>query len=346
MGCLLRAAGHVWARAARPQPEGGSDVPDDERALWYEGPGRAVLRPVAMAAPGAGEVLVRTLQSGVSRGTESLVFQGLVPESEWGRMRAPLQDGDFPFPVKYGYAAVGVVEAGPDALLGRRVFCLHPHQTSFVVPKDAVLAVPDNVPTSRAVLAPQIETAVNAMWDAAPGPGDRIAVIGGGAIGLLVAWLCAALPGAEVTVADPDPKRGVAAAALGVRFGEPPRECDLVVHASGTQEGLAAALALAGLEATVLELSWYGSRTPTVPLGGAFHSRRLVLRGSQVGMVSAGRRVRWSHRRRLALALSLAADARLQALLGDTAPFDDAPAVLPLWLHSAGAIFPRFLYSE
>ena len=317
------------------------------RALWTTGAGQAEIRDELVLPPAFGEVTVRTLESGISRGTEALVFAGRVPESEWARMRCPSQAGDFPFPVKYGYAAVGIVEDGPPERLGQRVFCLHPHQTLFTVPEAAAIPVPDDVPTRRAVLAAQIETALNATWDAAPRIGDRIAVVGGGAIGCLTAWLCARLPGTQVTLIDIDPARARTAAALGFGFANAasaPTHCDLVFHASGTSDGLALALSLAGFEAEVMDLSWYGDATVTLPLGSAFHSQRLSLRASQVGAVAPARRARWSHGRRLALALSLAGDLRLDALVQASTPFEHLPDALPAILGQPGALFYRVTY--
>ncbi|WP_399697226.1 zinc-binding alcohol dehydrogenase [Xenophilus sp.] len=301
------------------------------RACWLAEPGRAELRTEALPAPGPGEVRVRALHSGISRGTETLVFRGEVPESEFERMRAPFQQGAFPAPVKYGYSSVGVVEAGPPELLGRPVFCLHPHQSHYVVPAEAVHPLPDGVPPARAVLAANLETAVNALWDAAPRVGDRIAVVGGGTLGLLVAWLAARLPGSQVQVVDTQAGKAAVAGRLGADFALPGaarREADLVIHASGHAEGLATALDLAAFEATVLELSWYGTRPVSVPLGAAFHARRLVLKSSQVGHVAAAQRARWSHRRRLQLALSLLADPALDTLVTGASPFDELPSVL------------------
>jgi len=301
------------------------------RACWITGPGRAELRSETLPPCTAGEVRVRTLHSGVSRGTEGLVFRGEVPASETRRMRAPFQAGDFPAPVKYGYVSVGVVEAGPDDLRGRTVFCLHPHQTVYQVPADAVLPLPPGVPAARAVLAALLETAVNALWDAPPRIGQHVAVVGGGTLGLLVAWLAARVPGCAVQVVDTVAARADLAAALGAGFalpGDATPEADLVVHASGHAEGLATALRLAAFEATVLELSWYGSRAVSVPLGEAFHARRLLLQSSQVGQVAPAQRGRWSHRRRLALALELLREPVLERLIGDGAPFDELPQVL------------------
>lgn len=274
---------------------------------------------------------MRTLHSGISRGTEMLVFRGEVPSSEFDRMRAPFQEGDFPGPVKYGYASVGVVVEGPDTLVGRPVFCLHPHQTQYVVSADAVHPLPEGVPPARAVLTANMETAINALWDASPRIGDRIAVVGGGVVGLLVAWLAGRVPGCEVELVDLRPSRQVVAQALGVAFAEPRNatpEADLVVHASGSAAGLVTALKLAAFEATVIEMSWYGRREVALPLGEAFHARRLSLRSSQVGHVATAQRARWSHRRRLGLALSVLRDPVLDLLITDNAPFDELPDVM------------------
>ncbi len=317
-----------WLAPSLPRDRGG---PVAARACWVMAPGRAELRAETLAALPSGDVRVRTLHTGVSRGTESLVFRGEVPASETRRMRAPFQTGDFPAPVKYGYSSVGVVEVGPDELQGRTVFCLYPHQTVYQVPADAVLPLPADVPAARAVLAPLLETAINALWDAAPGIGDRIAVVGGGVLGLLVAWLAARVPGCAVQVIDTEPARADVARALGAAFALPAAaapEADLVIHASGHAAGLATALRLAAFEATVLELSWYGTRDVSVPLGEAFHARRLVLKSSQVGHVASAQRGRWSHRRRLELALSLLGDPLLDRLITHSAPFDELPGVL------------------
>jgi threonine dehydrogenase-like Zn-dependent dehydrogenase len=285
-----------------------------------------------VAAPGPHEVRVRALYGALSRGTERLVFTGRVPESEFERMRAPFMAGAFPFPVKYGYAVVGRVEAGTPELQDRIVFSLHPHQSVFTIPAEAVIPVPEGVPPRRAVLAANMETALNAVWDGAPGPADRIAIVGAGVIGSLVAFLCGTLRGAQVILTDVDRSRAELARGLGVEFAPPhsaPADCDLVFHASGTAAGLGSALRLAGEEASVIELSWYGAAEIAVPLGEAFHSRRLRLVSSQVGRVAPSHRARWSPPRRLAAALKLLADPALDALLAPAIPFRDMPARLP-----------------
>ena len=305
--------------------------PVEAQACWVVSPGVAELRTETLPPLPEGAVRVRTLHTAVSRGTEGLVFRGEVPASEAQRMRAPFQAGEFPGPVKYGYVNVGVVQAGPPELLGRTVFCLHPHQTVFQVPASAVVPVPEEVPAARAVLAANLETAINAMWDARPSPGNRFAVVGGGTLGLLVAWLAARLPDGQVEVVDTNPARARVAAALGAGFALPDAAqpgADLVVHTSAQAAGLATALRLAAFEATVLELSWYGSRAVSVPLGEAFHSQRLTLKSSQVGHVATPQRGRWSHRQRLELALSMLTDPVLDQLITHIAPFAELPQVL------------------
>ncbi|MFJ5838037.1 dehydrogenase [Streptomyces shenzhenensis] len=302
------------------------------RAFWLRSPGHGELREVTVPEPAAGEVLVRTLYSAVSRGTETLVFRGGVPQSQHAVMRAPFQEGDFPGPVKYGYLNVGVVEQGPDTLTGRTVFCLYPHQSRYVVPASAVTPVPDRVPAGRAVLAGTVETAVNALWDAAPLIGDRIAVVGGGMVGCSVAALLARFPGIRLQLVDTDPARAATAEALGVGFAAPDDalgDCDLVVHASASEQGLTRALGLLAAEGTVLELSWYGDRRVSLPLGEAFHSRRLTVRSSQVGAVSPARRASRGYADRLALALDLLADPALDALITGESAFEELPEVMP-----------------
>jgi NADPH:quinone reductase-like Zn-dependent oxidoreductase len=321
--------------------------PDEiAEALWYSGPGQAEIRHETLAAPGGGEVCVRALYGAISRGTEALVLDGHVPQSEFERMRAPFMSGQFPFPVKYGYATVGRIEAGPDAMRGRKVFTLYPHQTLFNLPASAAVALPEGLPLQRAVLAANMETALNAVWDAAPGPADHIAIVGAGVVGSLIAYLCGRLPGAEVTLVDINPARRELARALGVGFAAPETakgDCDLVVHASGIAGGLVTALALAGEEATVLEASWYGDKTVTAPLGGAFHSRRLRLLSSQVGQIAPSHRPRWTHARRLSAALALLADPRLDALLAPAIAFKDLPRRLPDILDPGSGILCQLI---
>jgi 2-desacetyl-2-hydroxyethyl bacteriochlorophyllide A dehydrogenase len=306
-------------------------APDQARAFWIAAPGRGEIRDETLPAPSATDVIVRARYSGISRGTEALVFQGRVPASEYARMRAPFQDGEFPAPVKYGYASVGEVERGPLELVGRHVFALFPHQTRYVVPAGAVHVLPGTVPPSRAVLAANLETAINGLWDARPLIGDRVVVVGGGTVGCLVAWLAARVHGCEVDLIDVNPQRESIARALGVRFAPPaaaPLDADVVIHASGSAGGLEIALRCAGFEATVVEMSWYGDTTVPVALGAGFHARRLTVKSSQVGHVAAAQRARWTAKRRMQFALASLADPALDVLISGESSFEALPDVM------------------
>ena len=305
--------------------------PITARQFWTRSPGTGEIRSASLASRCDDEVLVRTRYSGVSRGTEALVFRGEVPPSQYQVMRAPFQEGAFPGPVKYGYCSVGEVLEGPDVLVGRAVFCLYPHQDIYVVPVAAVMPLPDQLPAGRAVLAANMETAIGAVWDARPLVGDRVVVIGAGVVGLLIGWLCRQTAGADVTVVDINPSRESVARELDLSFlTAPPGEADadLVIHASGQPEGLRSALAVAGVEATIVEASWYGRRSVPLPLGEAFHARRLTIKSSQVGSLSPQQTPRWTHARRMALALDLLRDKRFDALITGESSFEELPAVM------------------
>lgn len=320
-------------------------------AFWITGSGEGEIRSTALDAwPGDSHVQVKTQFSAISRGTESLVFQAKVPKSEYQRMRAPYQEGQFPFPIKYGYINVGVVERGPPALLNRSVFCLYPHQQRYVVPASAVTLIPQSVPPRRAVLSANMETAVNALWDASPAIGDRISVIGGGVVGCLVAWLAGRIPGCHVELVDINPQRAQIADALGVAFSLPDTasaERDLIIHASASEAGLQRALQLAAFEATIIELSWYGDSAVSLPLGGAFHARRLQLRSSQVGQVASSHRARWDYSRRLELALTLLREPLLDHLISGESPFHELPVTFSqLCRRGVDALCHRIRYDQ
>ncbi|WP_137177128.1 zinc-binding alcohol dehydrogenase [Roseomonas sp. AR75] len=314
------------------------------RAFWTVAPGMGEISEHDLPAPAPDQALVVTRASGISRGTERLVFTGRVPESQWGAMGAPLMQGAFPFPVSYGYAAVGVVQDGPAALRGRRVFCLHPHHDAFLAPAAMCIPIPDAVPDRRAVLAANMETAVNILWDARPLVGERVLVVGAGVVGLLAAFLLARIPGLDLAVCDLDASRRGLVEGFGARFCAPddaPGDRDLVVHASASGAGLRLALTRCGFEGRIVEASWFGDRAVELPLGEAFHAKRLSLVSTQVGAVAPAMRGRRTHGERLALALSLLDDARLDALLGPDIPFSELPARIgSVLLPDAGAPQP------
>ncbi len=319
---------------------------DVAQSLWYIGPGQVEIREERLASLGPGEVRVHSLYGAVSRGTEALVLTGRVPAGEFHRMRAPFMGGDFPFPVKYGYATVGRVEDETSDIRGRTIFALHPHQSLFNIPANAVVVLPDNVTPQRAVLAANMETALNAVWDAAPKSSDRVAVVGAGVVGTLTAYLCATHAGADVTLVDINQSRAELAGKLGLKFANPgaaPSDRTLVIHASGSADGLATALSIAAFEATVIELSWYGDAQVAVPLGGPFHSRRLRLISSQVGHVAPSHRAEWTHHRRLTEAVKLLSDARLDALLTAPLAFNELPSRLPEILRTKSDILCQLI---
>jgi 2-desacetyl-2-hydroxyethyl bacteriochlorophyllide A dehydrogenase len=310
------------------------------RAFWVVAPGVGEIRPEALREAGAADVVVRALYSGVSRGTESLVFLGRVPPSEYQRMRAPFQAGELPGPVKYGYSSVGVVERGPSDLEGREVFVLFPHQSRYVVPADQVHVLPPGVAAARGVLAANMETAINGVWDADPKPDDRVTVIGAGAVGCLVAHVAKRVIGCEVELVDIDPARESIARALGVRYATPEQAstgATVIVHASGSPGGLERALAIAAFEGMIVEMSWYGCQPVTLPLGEAFHAQRLTIKSSQVGHVARAKRGEYDRRARMRFALSLLDDPALDVLITGESRFDELPVVMPRLAGSQGA---------
>lgn len=320
------------------------------QALWLTDKECAELREEELPPHDEGKMRIRSRFGAISRGTEALVFHGSVPESEYATMRAPLQQGDFPFPVKYGYAVVGTIVSGPAERLGETAFCLHPHQNIFDAPPQMVIPLPASVPAERAVLAANMETALNGLWDADILPGDKVAIVGGGLVGLLVAYLAAGIPGTEVAIVDINGDRKRLAETFGCNFTTPveaqskPGDRDVVIHTSASNAGLATAISLAGFEARIVEMSWYGERMPDVPLGGRFHSQRLSIIGSQVGHVPPGRRSRWPLSRRMGKALELLADSRLDALISGETAFHDLDRDYASILGHPGTLCHRIRY--
>ena len=318
-------------------------------AFWVSEPGSGELRPSVLSSPRCDQVRIRTLYSGISMGTERIVFNGQVPLSEYLNMRAPFQEGEFSGAVKYGYSSCGVVEEGPSELRGRTVYSLYPHQDNYVLPRNAIYELPAGVPPDRAILAANMETALNALWDVAPCVGARICVVGAGAVGCLVAYLCNKIPGADVLLLDINPDRRKIADKLGLNFSVDPigEDMDLVIHASGTSEGLATALNMAGLEATILELSWFGNKNVSVELGSRFHSKRITLRSSQVGKVGVLQQARWSRSDRLSLALRFMSDDLLDCLISGESDFHEMPeTMVRLMLRPHSELCHRVVYSS
>ncbi|GHC69123.1 zinc-dependent alcohol dehydrogenase [Limoniibacter endophyticus] len=316
-------------------------------ALWLEKPGEAALRQEHLPQPADDQIVLRSRFGAISRGTEALVFKGQVPESEWQRMECLHQDGDFGFPVKYGYCLVGEIEAGPHDMIGKRGFCLHPHQTRALLKVETFHPIPEAVPSRRAVLAANMETALNIVWDAGIATGTRLCVFGAGVVGLLVARIAAKIPGVQVTMVDIDDAKQEIAEAFGCRFANADTlsgEFDVLVNVSASGEALQLAIDNAALEAKIVEASWYGEKTVELRLGGPFHSKRLSIISSQVGLVAASRRGQVDAKRRMQIALSLLDDPLLDLLFSGETPFDALPARYGVILADKSTLCHRVIY--
>ncbi len=305
------------------------------RAVHFVAPRRVELRAVDLASPTGRRVLVATEYSGISSGTELLAYRGeMDPELPLDETLGALA-GTFAYPFRYGYSAVGRVLRPAGALReGQLVFAFHPHQDRFVV--DACQAVPvDGVDPRTATLYPLVETALQVCLDAAPRLGETVVVVGLGAVGILVAALLGRA-GAGVLGSEPLAARRATATAFGVRAVAPDqlgeavaretggRGADLLVEASGNPEALAWSLALLAHEGVALVCSWYGTKPAVLPLGAAFHRRRLAIRSTQVSTLPAALTARWDRRRRAELAWRLVGELPLPVLATHEFPFEQA----------------------
>jgi 2-desacetyl-2-hydroxyethyl bacteriochlorophyllide A dehydrogenase len=298
------------------------------RELWFTAPGRVELREGAAVSVQEGQVRVRGLRSGVSQGTELLLFKGEGPTPFDPSLDTP---GTPTYPRRYGYAWVGEVTESRAAAVqvGTRIFGLLPHGDEHVVHAARLRALPDDVPAERAVLAANLETALNVVWDAGVALGDEVVVLGGGVVGSLVGHV-ARLGGAQARVLEPSEPRRRAAQRLGLDAVSPEsagsKLADIVVEASGNPAALDQAISLAREEGVVAVASFYGERVAAVRLGSEFHRRRLSLKASQVSRLPPSRAPGWSFERRFGLVARLLADSRLDALLERPLPFAEAPA--------------------
>jgi len=304
------------------------------RAVVFEAPRRVGVRPVDPSAPGDGEVLVRTLWSGISAGTEMLAYRGEIDPA------LPLDEtigalgGSFAYPFRYGYSCVGRVERSrsevPD---GQLVFAFHPHQDVFVASGEDVVAV-DDVEPRHATLFPLVETALQVALDAGPVLEDDVVVTGLGVVGILTG-LVLQRAGARVVGVEPRADRRAVAAAVGLEavapeqaaelvVGRVPTGLALVVEASGRPEVLRAALPLLGHEGEALVVSWYGTKDVRLPLGAEFHRRRLRIRSTQVSSIPAALAGRWSRARRRAVVRELLHGLPLARLATHDFAFDRA----------------------
>lgn len=298
-------------------------------AFWIESAGIGSLRRVTLREPGQEDHLITTEFSGISIGTERLVALGLVPPSCAAAMACTGMQGSFALPISYGYSLVGRIATG--RLAGGRVFTMHPHQDRIVQSSEHLISVPELLaPGPRVTLLPNLETALNAVWDAELRPGERVAIVGGGAVGLLVAFVLARLHDEGAVLVEADPQRRRLASALPwigtVLAPEQVDEgtFDVAFHTSANNAGLQLAIDALGFEGRVIELSWYGSRPVLLHLGTSFHHQRKRLIASQVATVAPSHRAEGRHMR-TAHVFGLLGDARLDALLGTPIPFAELP---------------------
>jgi len=325
--------------------------------LTYPEKNSVILEPVDLKQLSKDEVLVKALYSGISRGTESLVYSGKVPSSEWSRMRCPNQTGEFSFPINYGYASVGkVISVGSDVTntkAGDKVFVLHPHQDRFIVGDSWINVLPDDLQDPEiAVLSANMETALNANWDADIENRKSIVVVGGGVVGILTAYVAKQLSGKKPVLIDIDERKAELANKFGFDFAlardaasEDFGKFECVFHTSASEKGLQLAIDLAVFEGRVIEMSWYGDKPISINLGGAFHSQRISLISSQVGHVSANKRQSHSHSDRMSLAMDLLRNSALKALLKPIVPFADLPDRLDEVLTSSETLCPLVTYN-
>lgn len=310
--------------------QGHGRSPESSRQYWTEAAHTGALREVPVPQPAPGELLIETLHSGISRGTESLVHRGEVPAAITELMQAPFQLGALPFPVSHGYLNVGVVRQGRSELIGQTVFTLAGHREHVVVPEAAAHVLPEGCPPQRALFAGIGEVGLNGLWEGPVMIGDRVAVVGGGLIGLTTALLASKMALQRLQVVEVDAERRTFIRDLGLDAVAPEQadlDNDVVLHSSSSSAGLATSLRLAGDDAVIVEQSWYGTGDQQVPLGADFHARRLRIVATQVGQVPGPRRMRRTRGQRLATALSML-DSRFDRLISGRSPLAQLPDVM------------------
>ncbi len=302
----------------------------DAHALWHVDPAHSVLRQQTLGKLTPGECLVKTRFSMVSLGTERLVCKGGMSPEAYGPMTVPYMQGAFSFPLTYGYSLTGEVIDGPQEWLGERVHAMHPHQDLCVIHSHDLTVVPGNVPLDRAVLASNLETAVNGVWDGQPIMGQRVLVIGYGLIGALIAHLVKPIPGIELHIHDIRGSRKELAIANGHHVWDAaesqPGDYDLIFHTSASSAGLQFAIDHTREEGRVIEMSWYGNQTVNLDLGASFHYGRNRIISSQVSRIASPALPHFDHHRRKSLIFQLLADDAYHKFLGEGIVFDQSPS--------------------
>jgi len=286
------------------------------RTLVFAGPGQIVIEEQQAGTPRGDQLLVQTQFSGISAGTELLIYRGEAPPEMQADGNLPALAGTLAFPLHYGYSAVGeVIALGPEApseLLGRLVFAFHPHASHFLVAAAAVTPLPDDLPAEAALFLPNMETAINFLHDGAPLAGERVVVFGQGVVGLLTTALLSRIPLGSLITADPDPMRRATSRDFGAAQSLSPSElqgltqqADLTYELTGDPQALNQAISVTGFEGRVVLGSWYGTKQASLNLGGRFHRSRIRLLSSQVSTIASTLTGRWDKRRRLEFALQM-----------------------------------------
>jgi 2-desacetyl-2-hydroxyethyl bacteriochlorophyllide A dehydrogenase len=284
------------------------------RSLYFTAPHTIDVREEPLPALAAGQVLAQTLCSAISPGTEMLVYRGQVPTEMAVDETIAALGGQFRFPLKYGYSAVGrVLELGPgvdSAWQGRTVFAFNPHESHVIADIAQLFPLPDDVDAETALFLPNMETAVNFLLDGAPLIGERVAVLGQGVVGLLTTALLARCPLANLTTFDHYPLRRETSLALGAHVSlspesSPALQADLTYELSGSPAALDAAIALTGFDGRIVVGSWYGQKRAALDLGGRFHRSRIRLISSQVSTLTPALSGRWDKARRLQVAWAM-----------------------------------------
>ena len=278
------------------------------RSVLFAAPGRIEVTHDDIPSPREGEVLVRTLVSGISAGTELHVYRGDISEGVLLDESLPSLQEPFRYPATYGYASVGEVVDD-----GRRVFAFQPHVSHYVAREDELYDVPEDLSSEAAALWPSVETAVNLVLDARPLVGERVLVVGQGVVGLATTSILSRFPLGELWTVDPIESRRAASKRCGAASSFHPDEADaagvlerfdLTIELSGSAEGLNLAIGAAGFEGRVVVGSWYGDKSVSVDLGTHFHRGRLQLSiiSSQVSHLGSLLLSRWTKARRMEVA--------------------------------------------
>ena len=262
------------------------------KSYWIDKKNKGYFKFGEISSINSNEIVVKTLFSGISYGTEKLVYSGKVPKSQRNLMKCPYQEGDFGNDIKYGYINVGKVVDGDKSYLGNNIFSLYPHQDFYKIPSNEALIIPNKIPLSRCLLIPNLETAINAVWDTLPSAGDRILVIGAGIVGLLTAYLINKIPGVNLFIVDKDPSKRKITKKLGINFLDAiPKKFDarFIYECTGDHRILNSLKNNITVNSTICVLSWYGDKKSDIALGENFFSKRAKLIMSQVSKISPAR---------------------------------------------------------